>query len=83
MDLVLFFSASAPRGPRFDRTPRDGSAPRGSRGGSRGSRGGPRGGRHGGFDRHSGTGINDSENKENNRLGDPTESSLGGEEDAL
>ncbi|KAK3808410.1 MAG: hypothetical protein J3Q66DRAFT_444370 [Benniella sp.] len=75
--------ASAPRGPRFDRAPRDGSAPRGSRGGSRGSRGGPRGGRHGGFDRHSGTGIVDSENKENNRLGDPTESSLGGEEDAL
>ncbi|KAF9905522.1 hypothetical protein BX616_000991 [Lobosporangium transversale] len=69
----------APRGPRFDRVdraPRDGTTPR-----NRGPRP-SRGGRHGGFDRHSGTGIVDSENKENNRLGDPTESSLEAEKDA-
>ncbi|KAF9995303.1 hypothetical protein BGZ79_011009 [Entomortierella chlamydospora] len=68
----------APRGPRFDRAPRDGAAPRAPRGG----RSAPRNGRHGGFDRHSGTGIVDSENKENKRLGDPTESSLEAEKDA-
>ncbi|KAI1316379.1 hypothetical protein EDD11_010021 [Mortierella claussenii] len=67
----------APRGPRFDRTPRDGAAPRAPRGARA-----PRGGRHGGLDRHSGTGIVDSEKKENKRLGDPTESSLEGEKDA-
>lgn len=74
----------APRGPRFDRAPREGAgAPRD--GASRGSRGGrpPRNGRHGGFDRHSGTGITDSENKENKRLGDPAVSSLEAEKDAL
>ncbi|KAG0264171.1 hypothetical protein BG011_007325 [Mortierella polycephala] len=67
----------APRGPRFDRTPRDGAnvrAPRGPRA--------PRGGRHGGYDRHSGTGIVDSEKKENNRLGDATTAPLEGEKDA-
>ncbi|KAF9382688.1 hypothetical protein BGX21_001756 [Mortierella sp. AD011] len=68
----------AARGPRFDRAPRDGAAPRAPRGG----RNAPRNGRHGGFDRHSGTGIVDSENKENKRLGDPTESSLEAEKDA-
>jgi plasminogen activator inhibitor 1 RNA-binding protein len=67
----------APRGPRFDRTPRDGAAPRAPRA-PRASRGG----RHGGFDRHSGTGIVDSEKKENNRLGEPAASSLEGEKDA-
>ncbi|KAK3817261.1 MAG: hypothetical protein J3Q66DRAFT_339393 [Benniella sp.] len=72
----------APRGPRYDRAPRDGEAtPRPPRG-SRAPRGG-RGGRHGGYDRHSGTGIVDSENKENNRLGDPTSSSLEAENDAV
>jgi len=69
----------APRGPRFDRAPRDGAAPRAPRGG----RAAPRGGRHSGLDRHSGTGIVDSEKKENNRLGDPTESSLEAEKDAV
>ncbi|KAF9898458.1 hypothetical protein BX616_004000, partial [Lobosporangium transversale] len=70
-----------PRGPRYDRAPRDGEAtPRPPRG-SRAPRGG-RGGRHGGYDRHSGTGIVDSENKENNRLGDPTSSYLEAEQDA-
>ncbi|KAF9097662.1 hypothetical protein BGX29_003386 [Mortierella sp. GBA35] len=67
----------AARGPRFDRAPRDG-APRAPRA----PRGAPRGGRHGGFDRHSGTGIVDSEKKENNRLGEPATSSLEGEKDA-
>ncbi|KAG0207024.1 hypothetical protein BGX28_001624 [Mortierella sp. GBA30] len=67
----------APRGPRYDRAPRDGAAPRAPRGTRA-----PRGGRHGGFDRHSGTGKVDSENKENNRLGDATTSSLEAEKDA-
>ncbi|KAG0305761.1 hypothetical protein BGZ98_003624 [Dissophora globulifera] len=67
----------APRGPRFDRAPRDGAAPRAPR-----PPRAQRGGRHGGFDRHSGTGIVDSEKKENNRLGEPTESALEGEKDA-
>ncbi|KAF9415251.1 hypothetical protein BGZ76_004825 [Entomortierella beljakovae] len=74
----------APRGPRFDRTPRDG-APRdgASRGGApRGGRA-PRNGRHGGYDRQSGTGITDSENKENKRLGDPAVSSIEAEKDVL
>ncbi|KAF8941278.1 hypothetical protein BGZ58_000563 [Dissophora ornata] len=72
----------APRGPRYDRTARDGeSAPRAPRGGARAPRG-ARGGRHGGYDRHSGTGIIDSEKKENNRLGDPTAASLEAEKDA-
>ncbi|KAG0064903.1 hypothetical protein BGZ89_008757 [Linnemannia elongata] len=75
----------APRGPRFDRAPRgEGeSTPRshGTRG-SRGVRGGRGGARHGGFDRHSGTGIVDSEKKEHNRLGDATTAPLEGEKDA-
>ncbi|KAF9997197.1 hypothetical protein BGZ65_007213 [Modicella reniformis] len=71
----------APRGPRYDRAPREGEPTPRPRGGPRAPRG-ARGGRHGGYDRHSGTGIVDSENKENNRLGDPTASSLQAEKDA-
>ncbi|KAF9287455.1 hypothetical protein BGZ68_001784 [Mortierella alpina] len=74
-----------PRGPRYDRAPREGDAAPRAPGGSRaprGGRGGARGGRHGGYDRHSGTGKVDSENKENNRLGDPTAAALEGEKDA-
>lgn len=75
----------APRGPRFDRAPRgEGeSTPRahGTRG-ARGARGGRGGARHGGFDRHSGTGIVDSEKKEHNRLGNATTAPLEGEKDA-
>ncbi|KAG0266527.1 hypothetical protein BG011_002017 [Mortierella polycephala] len=67
-----------PRGPRYDRVPREGEyTPHPSRG----SRA-PRGGRHGGYDRHSGTGIVDSEKKESNRLGDATTAPLEGERDA-
>ncbi|KAF9204550.1 hypothetical protein BGZ49_005160 [Haplosporangium sp. Z 27] len=73
--------SDAPRGPRYDRVPREGgdSTPR-----PRGSRAprGARGGRHGGYDRHSGTGKVDSENKENNRLGDPTAAPFEAEKDA-
>ncbi|KAF9344828.1 hypothetical protein BGX26_003852, partial [Mortierella sp. AD094] len=74
--------ADAPRGPRYDRAPREGgdSTPRPPRG-SRAPRG-ARGGRHGGYDRHSGTGIVDSEKKENNRLGDPAAASLDAEKEA-
>ncbi|KAF9966527.1 hypothetical protein BGZ70_002035 [Mortierella alpina] len=74
-----------PRGPRYDRAPREGEATPRAPGGSRvprGGRGGIRGGRHGGYDRHSGTGKVESENKENNRLGDPTAAPLEGEKDA-
>ncbi|KAG0214179.1 hypothetical protein BGX33_002370 [Mortierella sp. NVP41] len=75
----------APRGPRFDRAPRgEGeSIPRshGTRG-ARGGRGGRGGARHGGFDRHSGTGIVDSEKKEHNRLGNATTAPFEGEKDA-
>ncbi|KAG0244964.1 hypothetical protein BGX31_008315 [Mortierella sp. GBA43] len=73
--------SDAPRGPRYDREPREGGDSSRPRGGPRAPRG-ARGGRHGGYDRHSGTGIVDSENKENNRLGDPTSSSLEAEKDA-
>ncbi|KAF9319741.1 hypothetical protein BG003_008389 [Podila horticola] len=72
----------APRGPRYDRAPRDGDAPRAPRkDGARGGRA-PRGGRHGGFDRHSATGIVDSEKKENKGWGEPTVAPLEGEKDA-
>ncbi|KAF9959445.1 hypothetical protein BGZ72_009607 [Mortierella alpina] len=70
-----------PRGPRYDRAPREGNVTPRAHGGSRAPRGG-RGGRHGGYDRHSGTGKMESENKENNRLGDPTAAALEGEKDA-
>ncbi|KAF9132014.1 hypothetical protein BGW39_000945 [Mortierella sp. 14UC] len=79
------YANEAPRGPRFDRVPRgEGeSTPRthGTRG-ARGVRGGRGGARHGGFDRHSGTGIVDSEKKEHNRLGDATTAPFEGEKDA-
>ncbi|KAF9425922.1 hypothetical protein BGZ94_007095 [Podila epigama] len=71
----------APRGPRYDRTPRDGDAPRAPRKDGRGARA-PRGGRHGGFDRHSATGIVDSEKKENKGWGEPTTAPLEGAKDA-
>ncbi|KAK3847143.1 MAG: hypothetical protein J3R72DRAFT_394987 [Linnemannia gamsii] len=75
----------APRGPRFDRAPRGEGEPtprsHGTRG-ARGARGGRGGARHGGFDRHSGTGIVDSEKKEHNRLGDATTAPFEGEKDA-
>ncbi|KAF9927040.1 hypothetical protein FBU30_003538 [Linnemannia zychae] len=81
---TYFDNRPTPRGPRFDRAPRgEGeSIPRshGTRG-ARGSRGG-RGARHGGYDRRSGTGIVDSEQKESNRLGDATTAPLEGERDA-
>ncbi|RUS13146.1 hypothetical protein BC937DRAFT_86268, partial [Endogone sp. FLAS-F59071] len=75
--------ASAPRdrnnvGPRFQRRAEDGSEPtprsfRGAPGGSRGQRGGARGrGRQ--YDRHSATGIIDSEKKETQGWGDITTS---------
>ncbi|KAG0341686.1 hypothetical protein BG004_005943 [Podila humilis] len=72
----------APRGPRYDRAPRDSDAPRAPRkDGARGGRA-PRGGRHGGFDRHSATGIVDSEKKENKGWGEPTTAPLEGAKDA-
>ncbi|KAF9182598.1 hypothetical protein BGZ51_004651 [Haplosporangium sp. Z 767] len=70
-----------PRGPRYDRVPREGEPTSRSSHGFRAPRGG-RGGRHGGYDRHSGTGIVDSEKKEANRLGDATTAPFEGERDA-
>ncbi|KAF9149396.1 hypothetical protein BG015_008813 [Linnemannia schmuckeri] len=82
---ILLKYQLAPRGPRFDRAPRGEGEPtprsHGTRG-ARGARGGRGGARHGGFDRHSGTGIVDSEKKEHNRLGDATTAPLEGEKDA-
>ncbi|KAF9421662.1 hypothetical protein BGZ94_008771 [Podila epigama] len=72
-----------PRGPRYDRTPRaEGEpAPRPFSGSRNSTRGG-RGGRHGGYDRHSGTGIIDSEKKEIKGWGEPTMAALQGAQDA-
>lgn len=80
--LVHCSLSVAPRGPRFDRAPRDGeSTPRAPRG-TRAPRG-ARGGRHSGFDRHSGTGIENSDKKEHKVMGDATTAPLDGEKDAL
>ncbi|KAF9577799.1 hypothetical protein BGW38_006755 [Lunasporangiospora selenospora] len=71
----------APRGPQYDRSTRSEGdpAPRAPRG----SRKLPhRGGRHGGYDRHSATGIADSEKKEKQGWGEPTTSELEGAKDA-
>jgi hypothetical protein len=64
----------APRGPRFDREKNDGPRPYQ---GDRHYR--PRGGRHEGLDRQSGTGIVDSEKKENQAWGEPITSEIEGE----
>ncbi|KAG0352445.1 hypothetical protein BG005_008128 [Podila minutissima] len=71
------------RGPQYDRMPpKEGEpAPRPPRG-SRNSTRGARGGRHGGYDRHSATGMVDSEKKLKQGWGEPTVAALQGEQDA-